>query len=224
MIKCVNDHIDSLLAQLANLGKLENTTVILLGDNGTESDSIQGPFAVRPTAAIKGNLRRGHSHPLDHCGRLRSAARHPGPKVRGRGYISNPGRREETMVHAVDIFATVAGIVGVASTAEDSVSILPYLGADARLLPVQYYARQFMYTERCSVKDQLYQAAIRNNDYKLIYRLNYDQTCLCRNCMRWRIGRNERSCGTSPGTEALLMGKLNSMWASEGFNPGNGCP
>ena len=45
--------------------------------------------------------------------------------------ISSQGSESLALVGVVDLFATLAEIVGVPSTAEDSLSLLPYLEAPA---------------------------------------------------------------------------------------------
>lgn len=48
MVECMDQHIDWLLTELATIGELANTTVIFIGDNGTDRNSILGPFNSSP--------------------------------------------------------------------------------------------------------------------------------------------------------------------------------
>jgi hypothetical protein len=126
------------------------------------------------------------------------------------------------MVHTVDIFATVAGIVGVASTADDSISMLRYM---APMFVAPSPLREYMYTDRCS--NSMFQAAIRNEQYKLIHRLDY--TVLPLNPIQGLYDVTDLAemndlFGTGIAAEALLLNELNSMWASQGYNPLAGCP
>ncbi len=194
---------------------LENTTVIFIGDNGTDAASIETPFSTNPDShkmeVYEGGIRVlfivADGYHLEHGIEA--------PSSTGVGYISSPGRREYMMVNTVDIFATIAGIAGVASTAEDSVSLLRFMGNNP-LLP--RIPRQFMYTDRCS--NQMFQAAIRDSSYKLVYRLNfalgtpvielYDVTDLAESVNLY---------GTGITAEAILEAEMDSMWLSEGYDP-----
>ena len=84
-----------------------NTIVFFIGDNGTETDATDAPFARRHA---KGTLYEGGINvPLIVFG--------PGVE---RGECS-------ALVSSTDLFATLAELAGVVSTAEDSVSLVPYL-------------------------------------------------------------------------------------------------
>ncbi len=221
MIECIDQHIDWLLLQLESIGELEKTTIIFIGDNGTDSASILEPFNASPHPSHKMEVYEGgirvpfiisDGYHLQH-GTV-------APASSGLGYISSPGRRENAMVHTVDIFATVAGIVGVVSTAQDSVSMLRYLATN--FIPVP---RQYMYTDRCS--SSMFQAAIRDNQYKLIYRLDYNVLPLTSIQELYDVADLEEMndlFGTGIAAEALLLSELNSMWASEWYDPLTGCP
>jgi hypothetical protein len=75
------------------------------------------------------------------------------------------------------------------------------------------------------VKDTLYQAAIRNSQHKLIYRLNYSTGVLVQELYAVAdLAEMNNLAGINNQDEAPLLEELNNMWASEGFNPGNGCP
>jgi arylsulfatase A-like enzyme len=127
------------------------------------------------------------------------------------------------MVHTVDIFATVAGIAGVASTAEDSVSMVPHLGTGSFFFPPFLYERQSMYTERCT--SSMYQAAIRNNQYKLIYRYDYTTSTLVQELYAVSdLAEVTNLFGTGIADEVALLDGLSSMWASESYDPLTGCP
>ena len=225
MIECVDYWIDWLLSELESSGALENTTVIFIGDNGTDSASILGPFSGLPDSH-KGEVYEGGIRvPFIVADGYHLTHGTVAPSSSGLGYISSPDRREEAMVHTVDIFATVAGIAGVASTADDSVSILPHMGTGS-FFPPYLFARQSMYTERCT--SIMYQAAIRNSQYKLIYRLTHstgvpDQELYAVSDLAEDPATNNLF-GTGIPDEVALLAELNSMWASETYDPLTGCP
>ena len=224
MIECVDYWIDWLLSELEGIGALENTTVIFIGDNGTESADILGPFSSSPNPSHKGEVYEGGIRvPFIIADGYHLVHGTVAPSSSGAGYISNPDRREEAMVHTVDIFATVARIAGVASTAEDSVSMLPHMGTGSFSFPPFLYARQSMYTERCT--SSMYQAAIRNSQHKLIYRYDYNTATLVQELYAVSdLAEVTNLFGTGIADEAVLVDELNSMWASESYDPLTGCP
>ena len=117
----------------------------------------------------------------------------------------------------------LARIAGVASTAEDSVSILPHMGTGSFFFPPFLYARQSMYTERCT--SSMYQAAIRNSQHKLIYRSDYTTATLVQALYAVAdLAEVTNLFGTGIEDEVILMDELHSMWASESDDPRTGCP
>lgn len=96
--------------------EMENTWVIVVGDNGTDRETNQDLFA---SDRAKGSMYEGGVHvPLVISG----------PELVG------PGRREDAIVSVTDIFATVLELAGgdlspvrSAGVELDSVSMLPYL-------------------------------------------------------------------------------------------------
>lgn len=112
MVEALDSEIGRLLASLAP-GVLENTVVIVMGDNGSVSGVSTVTWRGRPT---KGTVYEGGIHvPLVIAGPL----------------VTNPGRTYSGLVHARDIFSTVLDIAGVRRSARpaqnDSVSLLPHL-------------------------------------------------------------------------------------------------
>ena len=220
MIECVDYHINWLLAQLSSIGALENTTVIFIGDNGTTDVSNLGPFnaSLNPShkmEVFEGGIRVpfivSDGYHLQH-GTV-------APVSSGIGRITGPATRQSAMVHTVDIYNTVARIVGVASTAEDSISITHYMDP----ITIPYPLRQYLYTDRC--ESSMFQAAIRDSQYKLIYRLTYSAEPTI---LGLYDGRDLEEAipliGTGIPAEVLLLAELNSMWASEVYDPLTGCP
>jgi hypothetical protein len=131
---------------------LSDTTVILIGDNGTEAISSEPPF---PPAHAKGTVYQGGvSVPLIVAGQAVSAA--------------SRGRQTTALVQATDVFATVLEIAGAAGSARDSISLVPYLN-DARRASLRPWA----YTERFlpnggPIDPLEYNRAARDARYKLV--------------------------------------------------------
>ncbi|MBI5364530.1 MAG: sulfatase-like hydrolase/transferase [Planctomycetes bacterium] len=108
-IEAVDAELGALLLAAAD----PNTLVIVLGDNGTPGEVIQPPFV--PQHAKRSLYEQGIRVPF--------AAAGPG--------VVSPGRTSDALVHAVDLWRTLASAAGVAVTTpgagRDSVSFLPVL-------------------------------------------------------------------------------------------------
>lgn len=221
MIECMDYHIGSLLTELDNLDKLANTTVIFVGDNGTESASILPPFDLNADSH-KGNVYEGGIRvPFIISDGYHLVNGTEAPVSSGVGRIRHPGLRESALVHTVDIFATVAAIVGVQSHAEDSFSLIPYMASSFRMPMVPL--REYTYTDRC--QSSLFQAAIRNDQYKLIYKypgpLPYQPELELYDV----ADIEEINPVANLAEQNLLLYELDSMWNSEGYDPTTGiCP
>lgn len=134
------------------------TTVIVVGDNGTQKPVVSE--ALDPTKS-KGTLFEGGLHvPLLIAGR----------------HVRNPGRREDALVHVIDVYATVAELAGVdhllppEERGSDSVSLVPYLEGVGH--PSQ---RSFLFSERFGPNGgPIHSAkrAVRDERWKLIRRQN----------------------------------------------------
>ncbi len=134
-----------------------NTTVIFLGDNGTAKDAVDAPFDP------------GHSKGTLFEGGVNVPFIVTGPRV------SQPGSECRALVHATDLFSTVAEIGGVDPAATlppaiqlDSTSLLPYL-ADPQHAPL----REWVYAERFFPNGfgpyLVHRRAVRGARYKLIH-------------------------------------------------------
>ena len=221
MIECMDEHIGRLLTGLANQNQLANTTVIFIGDNGTEGSQIRAPFNAN-AESHKGNVYEGGIRvPFIVADGYHLVNSSEAPVSTGIGRIINPGRRSDALVNTVDIFATVAAIAGVQSQAEDSYSLIRYMAPVYRV-PVAPQ-REYMYSDRCT--SSLFQAAIRDRQYKLIYK--YPGTLVGQPDLELYDVADlaESTALNDPVVEALLLGELQSMWDSEGFDPSTGaCP
>ena len=100
-----------------------NTLIVFVGDNGTAQSATTAPFV--PAHAKGSTYEGGVNVPLI---------------IAGPGVVA--GGECTALVNTTDLFATVAGFVGVPSPAEDSVSLAPYL-ADPSAAPL----RTWVYTE-----------------------------------------------------------------------------
>jgi arylsulfatase A-like enzyme len=136
-------------------GALDETTVILVGDNGTAPDVAPpplDPYKVKDTV-YEGGIRV--------------------PLIVAGPDVAQPGRQVSALVNTTDLFATVAELAQVDLGALslqtlDSVSILPYLRN-----PGQVPLRETVFAERFAPNGGSpteFQRAIRNARFKLIVR------------------------------------------------------
>jgi len=124
LIECMDLAIQDLLQRIDE-AKLQRTTILFVGDNGTE-----GQLAEHfPSNQSKGTLYEGGINvPFiisDGYAYLHQGEQSP---LVGHGRVVNPGRTELGLVQTVDLFATIAEIAGAdSSTGNDSVSLLPLM-------------------------------------------------------------------------------------------------
>lgn len=113
-IEAVDSELGRLLTQLNSSGKLANTMVIVVGDNGTPSSAVDAGV---DSSKAKGTVyQRGVRVPMIISGPL----------------VVNGGRVISDVASVTDVFATVAEMSGQSqSTGVDSVSLLPYLNNSA---------------------------------------------------------------------------------------------
>jgi arylsulfatase A-like enzyme len=142
---------DTEIGQLLGAVNRTNTHILFLGDNGTTGNVIQPPY---PSTRAKDTLYEGGIKV---------------PFIISGPMVNQPGRTNDTPVHAVDLFATVLELAGinVASTVPagvtiDSQSLLPALTNTATL-------------DRCSFSEKFGTntpspdgRALRNAQFKLL--------------------------------------------------------
>ena len=140
--RAMTEAMDSELARILQ-SVPPNTWVIFVGDNGTANEATDGGT---PPSHSKGTVYEGGVNvPLI---------------ITGPGVVPGECR---ALVNTTDLFATIADLAGVPSSAEDSVSLLPYL-SDPKLPSL----REWVFAE--SFGKENYQRAIRGARYKLIRR------------------------------------------------------
>lgn len=152
MLEAADHALGMLLAGLGDAA--ERTTVVVLGDNGSLGRMLPGCWEGRG----KGSLYEGGVHV---------------PLVVSGPSVARPGTRSAALVHAADVFPTVAELAGVnlerafPGLAIDGVSLVPYL-AD----PDRPSLRSTLYTELFSPNGlgphDEYQRAVRGQRLKLI--------------------------------------------------------
>jgi arylsulfatase A-like enzyme len=167
MVEAMDTELGNLLARIAP--KLANTTVVFIGDNGTVAHWNAPPYAANQGKATM--FQAGVNVPLIAMG----------PGV-ARGAVS------EALVHAVDLFATLADLSGVDLAAEfpgvvfDGQSLRPYFANPALrsrrdLLHAEYFgpigsAPPYVFHHR-AIRDRRYKLAIYNGQ-ELFFDLRFD--------------------------------------------------
>ncbi|MCP4120757.1 MAG: sulfatase-like hydrolase/transferase [Bacteroidetes bacterium] len=115
MVESMDTEIGRLLDHLRSEGELDNTNIVFLGDNGTDSDVVQAPF---DDARAKGTMYNGGVQV---------------PFIVSGPSVISPGRTAGELVNSTDIFYTVLEMMGgnpdilPADVALDSRSFLPVL-------------------------------------------------------------------------------------------------
>ena len=151
MVEALDTEIGRLLREV----DLATTTVIFLGDNGTQDSSIAPPYS--PPKAKGTVYDAGVRVPLVVAGEA----------VRG------PGRTVAALVNAVDLFPTILELAGIetgagppAGIGTDGISLMPYLRNRSHPSP-----RAWAFAERFSYRfDGDWQRAIRDRRYTLLER------------------------------------------------------
>jgi arylsulfatase B len=141
MAQAMDTEIGRLLRAIDN-----NTFVIFMGDNGTAKGATDAPF--EPEHAKTTVYEGGINVPLI---------------VFGPGVARNA--ECDALVNSTDLFATVLELAGFNSSAEDSVSLVPYLQD-----PTRPSLRDWVYSEY--FHPDFNRQAIRNERYKLIRRFD----------------------------------------------------
>jgi arylsulfatase A-like enzyme len=142
--KAMVEAMDTEIGRLLSVVDMSRTTVIYMGDNGTPAQVKDTNTGVRGSkiSVYEGGVRV----PL---------------VVAGAG-VTRIGEREDALVIAGDLFATILTLAGVSSPmVNDSYSFVPLL-SDADATP----GRQYAFTETCFSGSRV---AIRGERYKLLH-------------------------------------------------------
>ena len=141
---------DTELGRLLTAVNRTNTHIIFLGDNGTTTQVIQPPYAA------------GKAKDTIYEGGIKVPLVVAGPAV------VNPGRTNDTLVHAVDVFATILELAGINNVATlttnviDSQSFLPAITTTSNLS--RYAFAEEFGTNSMSPDGR----ALRNAQFKLL--------------------------------------------------------
>jgi arylsulfatase A-like enzyme len=154
MLSSLDDDIGVLLDTLDVTGQLTDTTVIIVGDNGSPTQVVEAPYVF---GKAKGTVYQGGVHV---------------PLIVWGASVIEGGRAVDSPVQTLDLFATILELTGredvlaalETQTTIDSVSLVPYLENAS-----QAALRRTIYTEGFGEGDPANgDAAITNGRYKLV--------------------------------------------------------
>lgn len=207
VINCMDAQIGVLLARVRD--KLSNTTIIFVGDNGTDSTMTSSP-AFRKPHGKSSVYEGGVAVPLIIAdGNVYVS----GVTGSGSGKVVNPGRFSGALVQTIDLFDTIAGIAASGGYTDDSESLIPVLNGTTDVV------RTHSYTEIIDHKIGETQVAARNSSHKLVH-LN-DGSCELYNLNsdRWeqsapltvsKVVGPGGAVSLNYSIQQLLLGKMNS--------------
>jgi arylsulfatase A-like enzyme len=175
MLECMDRSISNLLSRMDS-NVLAQTTIIFLGDNGTEQD-ITDHFSTNnfPSYGARNHSKAslyegGINVPLIVADGYTFLHGQESSWRKGRGRVVSPGRFETNIVETLDLFATAAEIGrGDASSGSDSVSIVPYL-TSASAFPQRDTISTGTRVNGWTWGDTGWDVAVRGNCYKIIIR------------------------------------------------------
>jgi len=161
MVECMDRSISNLLTRI-DPDMLEQTTIIFMGDNGTDPQ-ITEHF---PNNHAKSTLYEGGVNvPLIIADGYTYLHGTNSPASKGKGRVVSPNRVETALVQTMDLFATIAeiGRAEDSSAGLDSISMVPYLSS-ASASP----QRDVIFGEMGGSSSGAWDVAVRNEDYKLM--------------------------------------------------------
>jgi arylsulfatase A-like enzyme len=181
MTECMDTGIGRLLDGLASIGELDNTVIIVAGDNGTPSGVGEGAFD-RLDRGKGTAFESGVRVPLTVTDGAAWQAAREGRPVATTGLVADPGRITDRPVLLLDLYATIAEMLGAdASAGVDSRSFLEVLVNPAAQAPVR-----MLYTENSRADGQLIvgHAGLRNRrGQKFVVRVAQDPADAGQTCM-----------------------------------------
>ncbi len=218
MVECMDRRIGDLLA---GIDDLDDTFVVFIGDNGTTDGVTEGVFDDgRGKATL---FESGVRVPMIMADGRTLAAGLDGftfttDWLRSRRFLGSTGVSSSALVHTVDLFATIAEVMGAdGSSGEDSVSLLPILDGSASEV------HDFIYTEYFDTSS-VGGFALRQDNWKLLVRTNDPAGTPCRqsyalfNLDGDRFEHNDVAA-TAPAVVEGMLGLLDTLSATAASTP-----
>jgi hypothetical protein len=173
MVESVDNSLGAILAKLDEEGVAENTLIIFLGDNGSDSPALSdedeangSSFDDYPMRGKKGSTYEGGIRIP-----LLAAWASPNPDNSFQQALSIPGSSvEHDMVTVEDIAPTILSAVGAAIPDMDGYDLTPYLRAASGTHRPQKVLRHMPHEHRSN-----YFTCFRDGDWKIIYRYHIEE-------------------------------------------------
>jgi arylsulfatase A-like enzyme len=179
MIECLDFHLDALLAELDAAGRLDDTVIVFLGDNGTEA-SVGDPNFPRFADGKGSPYESGLRVPL-----VVTEGRHLDATPYGTSYAGDPfvagdlvrvGATVIDPVHVVDVYDTVLALAGLPQTGRDSISFAAQLAGPAVPARAMNFSERFLDMDEDGVVAGF--VAVRSSRYKLVVWQEDDGTAI----------------------------------------------
>lgn len=173
MVESVDNSLGVVLAKLNELGVAENTLIIFLGDNGSDSPALSDEDDARGTAFDDYPMRgkKGSTYEGGIRIPLLAAWAAPNPGNSFQQALPIPaGSVEHDMVTVEDIAPTILSAVGAAIPEMDGYDLTPYLRADGGTHRPQKVLRHMPHEHRSN-----YFSCFRDGDWKVIYRYHIEE-------------------------------------------------
>jgi arylsulfatase A-like enzyme len=173
MVESVDNSLGAIMAKLEEQGVSENTLIIFLGDNGSDSDALSEEGEARgdsfddyPMRGKKGSTYEGGIRVP-----LLAAWAAPNPGNRFQQALSIPaGSVEHDIVTVEDIAPTILAAMNVAAPQMDGYDLTPYLRAESGTHRPQKVLRHMPHEHRSN-----YFTCFREGDWKIIYRYHIEE-------------------------------------------------
>jgi arylsulfatase A-like enzyme len=174
MVESVDNSLGTILAKLEEEGVAENTLIIFLGDNGSDSPALSDEgeaygddFDDYPMRGKKGSTYEGGIRVP-----LLAAWASPNSSNSFQQALSIPGDSvEHDMVTVEDIAPTILSTVGAAIPDMDGYDLTPYLRAEDGTHRPQKVLRHMPHEHRSN-----YFTCFRDGDWKIIYRYHIEES------------------------------------------------
>jgi arylsulfatase B len=141
---------DTEIGRLLSAVNRTNTHIIFLGDNGTPGQVIQPPFS---STKAKDTLYEGGTRV---------------PFVIAGPAVVNPGRTNDTIVQAVDVFSTILEMAGISNVTTFTTNVIDSRSALSAVTTTSNFTR-FAYAEKFGTETPSPDGrALRNTQFKLI--------------------------------------------------------
>jgi arylsulfatase A-like enzyme len=173
MVESVDNSLGVILAKLNELGVAEDTLIIFLGDNGSDSPALSDEDDANGTAFDDYPMRgkKGSTYEGGIRIPLLAAWASPNPSNAFQQALSIPaGSVEHDMVTVEDIAPTILTAVNVSVPDMDGYDLTPYLRAEGGTHRPQKVLRHMPHEHRSN-----YFTCFRAGDWKIIYRYHIEE-------------------------------------------------